>query len=224
MSCAACCSATPLVWASPQWLEIDLHDGTGRTYTVTEDTPLQHGVRPEPPLRRWAARQALHRRPERLAELLSTAERFQPRHRDAAIHGLARRRPRARRTGKANSGRSRAPRGAGKRADRRTRASLRTGRPRTRAPSRGRGRKRTGAEMSTASRRARPEPVRDVMSSPRPKPSTELLDAMIEEATVDACNDEEQITGLFTMDRGSTSRSRSTPGCSGSPSLRRRST
>ena len=37
------------------------------------------------------------------------------------------------------------------------------------------------------------------MSSPRPKPSTKLLDAMIEEATVDAYNDEEQITGLFTM-------------------------
>ena len=78
----------PLAWASPQWLEIDLHDGTGRTYTVTEDTPAQHHVRPEPPLRRWAARQALHTRPQRLAELLSTAERFEPRHRDAAIHGL----------------------------------------------------------------------------------------------------------------------------------------
>ncbi len=37
------------------------------------------------------------------------------------------------------------------------------------------------------------------MSSPRPKPSNKLLDAMIEEATVDAYNDEEQITGLFTM-------------------------
>ena len=37
------------------------------------------------------------------------------------------------------------------------------------------------------------------MSSPRPKPSTKLLDAMIEEATVDAYSDEEQITGLFTM-------------------------
>jgi hypothetical protein len=37
------------------------------------------------------------------------------------------------------------------------------------------------------------------MSPPRPKPSTKLLDAMIEEATVDAYNDEEQITGLFTM-------------------------
>ena len=53
----------PLAWASPQWLEIDLHDGTGRTYTVTEDTPAQHHVRPEPPLRRWAARQALQSAP-----------------------------------------------------------------------------------------------------------------------------------------------------------------
>ena len=78
----------PLAWASPQWLEIDLHDGTARTYTVTEDTPAQHHVRPEPPLRRWAARQALQSDPARLTELLSTAERFEPRHRDAAIHGL----------------------------------------------------------------------------------------------------------------------------------------
>ncbi|MGH2862454.1 MAG: hypothetical protein ACRDLT_13255 [Solirubrobacteraceae bacterium] len=37
------------------------------------------------------------------------------------------------------------------------------------------------------------------MSSPRPKPSIKLLDAMIEKATIDAYNDEEQITGLFTM-------------------------
>jgi hypothetical protein len=37
------------------------------------------------------------------------------------------------------------------------------------------------------------------MSSPRPKASNKLLDAMIEEATIDAYNDEEQITGLFTM-------------------------
>jgi hypothetical protein len=78
----------PLAWASPQWLQIDLHDGTARTYTVTEDTPAQDHVRPEPPLRRWAARQALHSDPARLTELLSTTERFEPRHRDAAIHGL----------------------------------------------------------------------------------------------------------------------------------------
>ena len=53
--------------------------------------------------------------------------------------------------------------------------------------------------MASGHRPARPEPVRDVTSSPRPKPSPKLLDAMIEEATVDAYNDEEQITGLFTM-------------------------
>src|SRR5437868_12289411 len=53
--------------------------------------------------------------------------------------------------------------------------------------------------MATAGRRARSEPVRGVMSSPRPKPNTKLLDAMIEEATIDAYNDEEQVTGLFTM-------------------------
>jgi hypothetical protein len=37
------------------------------------------------------------------------------------------------------------------------------------------------------------------MSSSRPKPSIKLLDTMIEEATIDAYSDEEQITGLFTM-------------------------
>jgi hypothetical protein len=78
----------PLAWASPQWLEINLYDGTARTYTVTDHTSAQHRVRPEPPLRRWAARHALHTRPERLAELLRTAGRLEPRHRDAAIHGL----------------------------------------------------------------------------------------------------------------------------------------
>ena len=36
-------------------------------------------------------------------------------------------------------------------------------------------------------------------NSARPKPSKKLLDVMVEEATVDAYNDEEQITGLFTM-------------------------
>ena len=78
----------PLAWASPQWLEIDLHDGTDRTYTITEDAPAQHHVRPEPPLRRWAARRALRTCPHRLAELLTAAEQLQSRHRDAAIHGL----------------------------------------------------------------------------------------------------------------------------------------
>lgn len=74
--------------ASPQWLAIDLHSGTSRAYTVTENTPAQHHVRPEPPLRRWAARHALQSDPARLTELLSTAERLEPRHRDGAIHGL----------------------------------------------------------------------------------------------------------------------------------------
>jgi len=44
--------------------------------------------------------------------------------------------------------------------------------------------------MASGHRQARPKPVRDVMRSTRPKPSNKLLDAMIEEATVDAYNDE----------------------------------
>jgi len=53
--------------------------------------------------------------------------------------------------------------------------------------------------MASGHRPARPKPVRDVTNSARPKPSKKLLDVMVEEATVDAYNDEEQITGLFTM-------------------------
>jgi hypothetical protein len=37
------------------------------------------------------------------------------------------------------------------------------------------------------------------MGSPRPTISNSELDALIEEATVDCYNEEEQITGLFTM-------------------------
>jgi len=53
--------------------------------------------------------------------------------------------------------------------------------------------------MAAARGHTHAKPVRSVMSPPRPKPSTKLLDAMIEEATIDAYNDAEQITGLFTM-------------------------
>jgi Calcium binding len=53
--------------------------------------------------------------------------------------------------------------------------------------------------MAAARGHTHAKPVRGVMSSPRPKPSTKLLDAMIEEAIIDAYNDAEQITGLFTM-------------------------
>jgi hypothetical protein len=53
--------------------------------------------------------------------------------------------------------------------------------------------------MAAARGHTHAKPVRGVMSPPRPKPSTKLLDAMIEEAIIDAYNDAEQITGLFTM-------------------------
>jgi hypothetical protein len=53
----------PLAWISPQWLEIDLEDGAGRTVTIDEDTPTRSQLRPEPPLRRWAAARAFASRP-----------------------------------------------------------------------------------------------------------------------------------------------------------------
>ncbi len=78
----------PLTWDSPQWLEVELGDGTGPTYTVSEDTPAHHRPSFEPPLRRWAARRALNADPARLQDLLGAAAAFEPRHRDALIHGL----------------------------------------------------------------------------------------------------------------------------------------
>lgn len=78
----------PLAWASPQWLEVDIDDGTGRIHTVSEDTLAHHRVSVEPPLRRWAAHRALRSDPEQINELLRAAELFEPRHRDALIHGL----------------------------------------------------------------------------------------------------------------------------------------
>jgi len=78
----------PLTWVSPQWMEVDLSDGTSRTYTVDEHTLGHHRPSFEPPLRRWASRRALQGNSERLEDLLRAAGQFEPRHRDALIHGL----------------------------------------------------------------------------------------------------------------------------------------
>lgn len=80
--------AYPLAWVTPQWLEVDLSDGTSRSYTVDEHTLGHHHPSFEPPLRRWAARRALHADPQRLEDLLISAGLFEPRHRDSLIHGL----------------------------------------------------------------------------------------------------------------------------------------
>jgi hypothetical protein len=78
----------PLTWVSPQWVEVDLDVGAGRTYTVNEGTLAQHRPTVEPPLRRWAANRALRSNTARLEELLRGGDLFEPRHRDALIHGL----------------------------------------------------------------------------------------------------------------------------------------
>jgi hypothetical protein len=78
----------PLAWASPQWLEVEVDAGSGRVYTVDDDTLAQHRPSCEPPLRRWAARRALRSNPARLDDLLRAARGFEPRHRDALVHGL----------------------------------------------------------------------------------------------------------------------------------------
>jgi len=78
----------PLTWASPQWPELQLDGGDGRTYTVDEDTLAEHRPSFEPPLRRWAAQRALRSDPAGLEDLLRAAELFEPRHHGAVIHGL----------------------------------------------------------------------------------------------------------------------------------------
>lgn len=80
--------AYPLAWVSPDWLEIELDDGNGHIRKLSEDTLAHHRPRVEPPLRRWAAGRALDADPVRLEPLLGDAKRFDPRHRDAVIHGL----------------------------------------------------------------------------------------------------------------------------------------
>jgi hypothetical protein len=78
----------PLTWVSPQWLDVDVDGSTGRIYTVDEHTLAKHRPSFEPPLRRWAARRVLRANPERLDDLWRSARSFEPRHRDALVHGL----------------------------------------------------------------------------------------------------------------------------------------
>ncbi len=79
----------PLAWVSPQWLEVDLDDpASNRMVIIDEDTPAHAPRRIEPPLRRWAARRALAAAPQRLDELLATAEPLDPQAHGALILGL----------------------------------------------------------------------------------------------------------------------------------------
>lgn len=78
----------PLAWVSSEWLAVELDTGTGRTYSVDEHTLARHRPRFEPPLRRWAARRVLIGDGRRLDDLLRAARTFEPRHRDALVHGL----------------------------------------------------------------------------------------------------------------------------------------
>lgn len=80
--------AYPLAWVSPGWLEVHLDDGNGRSVTVSEDTLAHHRPNVEPPLRRWAARRVLAADAARLGPLLDDAKQFEPRHREAVIHGV----------------------------------------------------------------------------------------------------------------------------------------
>ncbi len=51
----------PLASTLPEWLEMELDDGTGDTVNLSEDTVAHHRRGVEPPLRRWAARRAPRR-------------------------------------------------------------------------------------------------------------------------------------------------------------------
>jgi hypothetical protein len=76
----------PLAWVAPD--EIAIADETGHVHTVSDDTLEHHRPNVEPPLRRWAARRVLAADPSRIGQLLDAAKQFEPRHRDAVIHGL----------------------------------------------------------------------------------------------------------------------------------------
>jgi hypothetical protein len=78
----------PLVWVSPEWLGEVLEDGATGIVTIDEQTVAQARRRPEPPLRRWAARRLLAGDAGRLRELLEDADDLTPCHRDAFVHGL----------------------------------------------------------------------------------------------------------------------------------------
>ncbi|HEV7804945.1 MAG TPA: hypothetical protein VGO80_03945 [Solirubrobacteraceae bacterium] len=188
----------PLNWFSRQWLELDLDDGTSRAIAVSEDDLGQCRASIAPPLRRWAARRALRASPCRVDELLARATMFGPRHRDALVHGLLdaadalnesnRRCLVARGLLAASTSTRRAaldrlcelegPDSALRRALVDTNASVRTWR----------------------SQHPRVHSDADVVRSmTRPPINPAELDALIEEATIDCYNEDEQVTGLLTM-------------------------
>lgn len=80
--------AHPPASVSPEHLEIQLDDGDSSAVTVSQDALAHDRPNIEPPLRRWAARRGLAVDPARVGQLLDVAQQFEPRHRDAVIHGL----------------------------------------------------------------------------------------------------------------------------------------
>ena len=73
-------------WWTPEWLK-ELADDVGMAKIADDATGTDHRA-VGPPLRRWAASRALREIPQRLDELLSTANGLPPRHRDAMVRGL----------------------------------------------------------------------------------------------------------------------------------------
>jgi hypothetical protein len=187
----------PLAWASPRWLGVQLDGGNGRTYTVNEDTLGEHRPSLEPPLRRWAAQRALRSDPVRLEDLLRAAELFELRHHGALIHGLLdaadfldepHRRDLIRCGLNATRG-----------SVRRTALDRLCELDGPGMPQSKRRPERCGAEVATTRTRQPADSARSVTTSRRPTISGARLDALIEEATVDRYNEDEQVTGLFTM-------------------------
>jgi hypothetical protein len=81
----------PLVWMSPEWLEIDLDDPRKVKRVVADERTGGYARARRsipPPLRRWAGRRALHASPARLDELLSIDQRLDPHARAAMVLGL----------------------------------------------------------------------------------------------------------------------------------------
>jgi hypothetical protein len=79
----------PVGWVCPEWQVMDLDDPSSAVWVqLKEDTPAHDRRRITPPLRRWAGRRALDAAPERLDELLITAERLGPHDRGALLLGV----------------------------------------------------------------------------------------------------------------------------------------
>lgn len=79
----------PVGWLHPDLVGLEFGDDVDDVVVaVADDIPIVERRHPQPPLRRWAGARALRADPGRLDELLESAGRLRPAHRDALVQGL----------------------------------------------------------------------------------------------------------------------------------------